>query len=126
MADIQILMGTKGHTEEVDATLYGQLAVHIPDYAVDTVSVTHIKSGCLVAKFYRWQDATDFAEKANLIMDFDTYAVSLTKFGVAKTKAIYRQPIDALRALKDEYESSIKLSDHADVPVKLIKKYMAE
>ena len=100
---ISLLIGTKGQTIDVQAHVYGKLAVHFT--AGLSIGVSHIKSGCSVGEFGDWNDASDFAQKADKLMDFDEYTNSIISIGLDKTIELYQGQYQAVRQLRATYSS---------------------
>lgn len=99
---ITILIGTTNpRTENVNAEIIGQLAIHEEIYGFD-INVTHIKSGSVVADFEDLGQARKFAQAAIDIMDFDAYAQMIVDKGVKQATAQYQETIEAIRKLRDE------------------------
>lgn len=95
-----IITLANGH--EVDAVIVGQLAIHDSEDEVTQVVVTHVLSGCAVAIFSWYEDAKDFATKANEIMNFDDYSRALV-IGAKWAKASFSLQSKAVKELRDSY-----------------------
>lgn len=125
---ITLLMGRDGETLEVNADVYGALAVHFYDND-DTsfaVGVSHVKSGCGLGTFGDWKDASAFAEQANQMMNFDAYAQSIIDIGIPETRLLYKESIQSVRQLRATFDSyeGCNSGYATETPPKLIKKHM--
>lgn len=98
-----------------EAYVVGDLAV-IPDFDLLTVTdhftVTHIQSGCYIAKYGKLNDAVEFSRRAQELFDFDAYIVALSN---GKLSAEWKDAIDDLRLLRESLPSYVRERDGEDV-----------
>lgn len=120
---ITLAMGAYPDGRKVEADIIGQLALHDDNDDVTVVNVSHVKSGCLVAVFYLYEDALEFAEKASTLLDYDAYAQSIVDIGVKRTHAKFKNELEAFKQLRAGYSSYRPQSMNAvgDATRKLLK-----
>ena len=83
----------------------GQLVIY-EDFDLKTVrdfwNVTHITSGCFIAKYYKLSDARTFAVQVQEVIDLDAYVLALTK---GKLTPEWKQPLEDVRLLRESLPS---------------------
>lgn len=85
--------------ETVSVRIIGQLGL----YDNEGLCVIHVATGCLLAIFSDYDDAVDFATKANELINFDQYTLVIASGGIPMAKVFYESKINAVNDLRASY-----------------------